>query len=351
MPAILSIPSSETSIVEVELAKEGLIIDANVIGLDRYGWRFRCSINDRNTLTIQRIDKNVGWYRSLHFRIYDRAVDNVPKFDTKLYHYHGLENEGAPFDVEEVFVDPSVKVIREAAFFHCEKMQRCIMGDHVKAIEKFAFNSCVAIKNIRLSIRLQSIGVRAFAGCISIRSIFIPSSVKIIHHMAFMNCIAMRILVLPPEICIRNVGHDLVRGCTALLTNDRVQYDGYIATNNDLVHHWIKHRYNCMPIIKLCADPEISAATIRAYYQENGSAPFSRVNDEMHGLTPLHILTGINSYASEDAIITCYDSNPEALCKPDAAGSSPLDNLLDKGNVDVIVHLIRDLCINRHLRP
>lgn len=348
MPSILSVPPNDTNIVQVELSKDNMIIDARVIGMDRYAWRFECTIH-RNTLTLRRIDKYEGWYSTLHFRLYDPAVENVPKFDSKSYRYHGLENEGAPFEVEEVIVDSSVKHIKEEAFFGCGKMKRCIMTDGVERIGRFAFHDCVSIKNIQLPRFLRCICVKAFAGCTSIDILFLPPDVEEIQHGAFMNCTRMKILVFPTNIDLERVGQVLTRGCSALLTDPTVQYNRYRATNNREVNHWMKHRYDRSPLLRLCSDPGITAQMIYGFIQEHGTKPFYRIDDG-HQLTPLHILAHFNAYAGVDAIVTCYDANPGALFTSDSAGMTPLDYLWADGKLDTIMYLMRDMCINRYTK-
>ena len=133
------------------------------------------------TLTVTRIedgDDEPGWENEIFFRVYDPAVEEVPEFNGKTYTYHGLENEKAPKDVEEVIVDPSAKLIRDEAFIECEKMKKCTMGDNVEKIEVRAFENCHSIKNLRLSRSLRYIEENAFCHCSSIKCLFILPNVR-----------------------------------------------------------------------------------------------------------------------------------------------------------------------------
>ena len=110
-----------------------MVVDSRAIGAG-YRWEYECTIEGQ-TLTATRTDWDGGWgMLEIYFRIYDPADEEVPAFNNETYTYLGLENEQAPKDVEEVVVDPSVKVIRMNAFYEC-KMKKCIMGDNVEGIE------------------------------------------------------------------------------------------------------------------------------------------------------------------------------------------------------------------------
>ena len=40
------------------------------------------------------------------------------------------------------------------------------------------------------------------------------------------------------------------------MTDSTVQYDAYRTRNNWQVHTWLKHRYDHLPLLKLCTDPD-----------------------------------------------------------------------------------------------
>lgn len=345
MPDILIIPGNlNTNTVEVELSKEGLVIDSRVIRLDFIGRKFECSIKG-TLLKVTRIDQNQGWRNSLHFRIYDPAVESIPEFNSKSYRYHGLEDEMAPCDVEEAIVDPSVKIIIKSAFENCKKMKRCIMGGSVERIEDGAFFNCKAMKSIRLPRSLRYIGVAAFSSCESIECLFIPPNVEEIQHQAFMSCKRMKILVFPTSIDFERLGDRIAYGCHKLLIGT-VQYAvGCRPPNYHQVNHWLSHQYDHLPLLRLSTDPDVTATMIRNFVQDNGTGPFYET-DGVYGLTPLHILTRYNAYANKDAIMACHSANPGALFTPDTDSDTPLDYLWADGKVDIIFHLVQDLCIH-----
>jgi len=255
-----------------------------------------------------------------------------------------LENEKAPREVEEVIVDPSVKIIREGAFIRC-RMKKCTMGDNVEGIEGYAFYNCYSIKNLRLSRGLRYIEECAFVGCHSIECLFIPPNVGRIEDGTFGSCKEMKILVLPTNIDLDQIGHVIVLGCGSLLAGRTVR----IGKSNLQVHRWLKHRYDHLPSLRLCADPDVTAAMIQQFIEVHGTAAFYQTDND-HGLTPLHILTCYNGFAADHTIMTCFSANPAALFIRDRKRLTPLDNLWNESRVDMIVHLMQDLCVNYRRR-
>ena len=83
--------------------------------------------------------------------------------------------------------------------------------------------------------------------------------------------------------------------------------------------------------------------------QDHGTAAFHQTDDD-HDLTPLHILTRYNGFASDDVIIACFAANPMALFAMDTNGGTPLDDLWKDSKIDVIVQMMQVLCIMNHNR-
>ncbi len=346
MPIILPILWTDYSSNphEVGLTKNGLVVDNRVLYMDVYGWKFECITNGKS-LIIKRIDKGAcNWTGggTLFFRAYDADVESVPEFDaSKPYTYHGLEHERAPCDIVEVIIDSSVKIIRAWAFKFCRKMKKCTMGDHVMRIEENAFLDCKSLKNIRLSKSLTYIGTNAFSFCCSVDCLFIPPSIEYIKNKAFWQCTGMRILMMPRNIHLEQVGDNIIQDCTSLLEKSKVRYSD--------INKWLKRRYNHLPLLKICSDPDINAPVIHEFYHNHGAAAFYQT-DGNHGLLPLHILSNYNGFVSVDAIMACFEINPAALFAPDIRGLTPLDYLWNDSNVDVIVHVVQDLCIHRRVK-
>ena len=378
MPSILRVPKSRSNTKQVKLPKEGLVIDSRANGLDPDDWEFECTI-EGDMLTITRLNHvhglRLGQARSgwsmLHFRVYDPSAETVPAFNSKSYRYHGMDNEYAPRDVEEVIVDDSVIVIQNCAFSDCESMKRCTMGDNVVEIESEAFSNCIALEALQLSRRLEFIGKHAFLNCESIRALFIPENVEEIDDEAFDGCSTMKFLILPTHDRLR-LGNEIVNDCGALLADESIQYRFYPDEESDddmlsdsdsydeehideeespqnvEVNRWLIHRYDSRPLIRLCVDPFVTAQMILDFIQEHGTRAFYQPDDDdddADGLLPLHILVHYNEFAGNDAIMTCFDANPSALLSPDAEGVSPLDLLWIGHRFDNMKNLIQDLCV------
>jgi len=80
--------------------------------------------------------------------------------------------------------------------------------------------------------------------------------------------------------------------------------------------------------------------------QEHGT-PAIYETDGKFGLTLFHIVIGLNTFAGKDNIVACFDANPYVLLLEDTKGCTPLGNLWANSRVDIIVHLMQDLCIYR----
>jgi len=59
---------------------------------------------------------------------------------------------------------------------------------------------------------------------------------------------------------------------------------------NCQVNQWLKHRYDHLPLLRVCADPDVTTAMIQEFTQVHGTAALHQTDDD-HGLTPLHVLT------------------------------------------------------------
>ncbi len=328
MPAIISVPESRTDKIKLKLSKKRLVADSRVIGLDSEGYRFSCHI-DGDILTVTRIDEDAeeGWSEELHFRVYDKDVERVPDFTSRRYRYHGLDNEKPPYDVEEVVVDHAVKSIKKEAFANFKELKKVKMFDNVERIEKYAFFCCESLENIKLSRALQFIGERAFFRCGSIHCLYLPSSVQDIELEAFSDCRELKILVLPTKISLKRIGDRIAQYCRKLLTDKSMQYEkGCPAPNNRQINSWIKHRYDNLPLVRLCANPNVTSNLVRSFVDDYGTEAFSETDDN-YGFTPLHILTRYNGFATQDTTIACFEANPRALNASDDTGFTPLDNL------------------------
>ncbi len=343
MPSILSIPTNEfnSNKAIISLSKEGLIIDPRVIFYDHKGWKFELEI-ERRTLRIRKVTgswnkKNIIFF----FRIYDPAVERVPAFNSKSYIYNGLDNEQAPCNVEEVSIDPSVRIIKQDAFADCKKMRTCKMGDNIERIEKCAFHNCISMRNIILSRNLRFIGYMAFHYCTSLDALFLSSSVEQIEDLAFWHCRKMRSLMLPANIDLQQVGDDIVKNCNLITKNSNV-------TANLPIPVWLKIRYDNLHLHRTCTNPHVTAQMIYDTIKEYGTETAYQT-DIIHNSTPLHVLINLNAFAASEAIIACSNVNPVAILAPDKHGLTPLDYLWKQNELNVIIDLMLSMCMHKQM--
>ncbi len=350
---IIEVPPSDVNSIKVSLFEDDLRIDSRLIevpfkstGMMHY--KFSCRIEGR-VLTLSRTDKNVenvGWKRTLKFRVYNPNEEKVPDFKSKSYTYWGLVGETVPKDTVEGFVHPSVRTIRKLAFHECVQMRNCTMSDSVVRIEDGAFMGCERMKSIRLSRSLKYIGESSFSRCRMVDGFFLPVTLEQIGSRAFMCCKNIKILLLPEAIRVQHLGTEIVNGCNSLLSQINYQvghaYFGGVG-NNIEVNYWLKNYLDNLPLLKVCAQAPVTTQMIDTCIQLHGPEILNQKND--HGLTFLHILS-INPHASLDTIQACLEVNPIALFSHDNYGMTPINYFWMHDNVEAIVVLIKTLCIN-----
>eukprot|EP00553_Chaetoceros_curvisetus_P002703 CAMPEP_0204625878 /NCGR_PEP_ID=MMETSP0717-20131115/11511_1 /ASSEMBLY_ACC=CAM_ASM_000666 /TAXON_ID=230516 /ORGANISM="Chaetoceros curvisetus" /LENGTH=107 /DNA_ID=CAMNT_0051641665 /DNA_START=406 /DNA_END=729 /DNA_ORIENTATION=+ len=93
-------------------------------------------------------------------------------------------------------------------------------------------------------------------------------------------------------------------------------------------------------------NPDVTVSMIHEIREDYGTSVFHETYGKF-GLSPLHIVTGIDTFAGKDAIVACFNAYPGALFLENTKGCLPLHYLWANNRVDTIVHLMHDLCINR----
>ncbi len=252
--------------------------------------------------------------------------------------YGGGEHERVAKDVDIVIVANDVRIIGPHAFSQCRNLKVCILSENVQRIETNAFTWCTLLESISFPGQLEHIGERAFSHCESLECIFLPQSLQVIFGHAFADCDELKFLFLQPNITL---GDRIVHNCYNILTDKDIQYhtnfNGIVIFGfhymldrvaNVQVNDWLIHLYDECPIVKLCADPNVTPTAINALQGVNNNNPAFRAADLYRGVLPLHILTRYNPFACNDTITACYDAYPEALFVADEDGLTPLDNLL-----------------------
>ncbi len=351
--------------VQFDLPQPRMVVDPRA-NFPR-NWRFRC-VNqyhgNSTKVTVTRIDdtypsKDESLDGAFTMRVYDQDTEIVPDFHATYYTYLGVNGEHAPLETTSLFVGPSVTIIKEVAFLDCRRIKTCFMCDSVHTIEESAFADCSDMKVIRLSRNLKWIKDGAFNGCSSLDALFLPPSIIQIDDDAFYACEKIRILSLPlTTSSMPHLGEGILRDCRTFFQTTKIpeyEFDEYeidnfieeVINNNDLVNHSIIKFYkNLPPLNRTCLDVNVTARSIIDCIHENGRSPVS--SRDHGGMTPLHILA-MNPNADTGSILACANFNVDMVITRDNRGKTPLDYLIDYGNIDGLTSLVTILCMHRDI--
>ena len=151
--------------------------------------------------------------RSLH-RDFSRRSLGISAISIPPYTYKGKRGETAPGDVENIFIDPSVKAVGEKAFSGCSKLVSIVIPSSVTTIEQNAFYGCTSLTSIVIPESVKTISAYAFHGCNSLAPITIPSSVTSIGRNAFYRCTSLETLIIPESVTF--IGELAFSECTSL---------------------------------------------------------------------------------------------------------------------------------------
>ena len=152
--------------------------------------------------------------RSLHRDLPTRRSLGISLISIPPYTYKGKRGETAPKDIENIFIDPSAKVVGEKAFSGCAKLGSIVIPSSVTAIQQNAFYGCTSLTSIVIPESVNSIAAYAFHGCNSLSPISIPSSVTTIGRNAFYRCTSLETLVIPES--VTSIGELAFSECTSL---------------------------------------------------------------------------------------------------------------------------------------
>ncbi len=109
--------------------------------------------------------------------------------------YTGQEN--VPEGVIRVRVHPSIKVIRERAFFRQSLLIGVELHDGLEVIEKKAFYECRSLREILFPLTVRAIKDWAFYGCSGLTTAILNDGLEEIGEYAFRGCALVRIDIPP----------------------------------------------------------------------------------------------------------------------------------------------------------
>lgn len=148
--------------------------------------------------------------------------------------------------IEETFDDTNVnliravmhgyEVVRNYAFFNCNKLASVSLPDEIYLISHHAFENCTNLALTSLPNSARTIGYYAFHNCTNLALTSLPSELSAIHGNAFENCTSLAITSLPSGlIFIQNAGFKDCTNLTSIVFGGTPQYvtsDAFIGCTN-----------------------------------------------------------------------------------------------------------------------
>ncbi len=107
-----------------------------------------------------------------------QTIYGAPVTQIKAY---GIMSSEVKKNLVSVTVPNTVKVISDATFEGCGKLETVILSEGLETIGKYAFRGCTSLESIRLPETLKVIEVSAFQGCTSLKDINFPASLEAIN--------------------------------------------------------------------------------------------------------------------------------------------------------------------------
>ena len=314
------IQRSRTNHATYELDNPDLIVDPRPmfpVMEPNHDWKFKVAV-EGTTLTVTRIDKDLGWRGYIHFRIYNRNEDFY-SFESTKYLYHGIAGERAPHCSTEVVFKEGIERIEGSAFTSCESLRRITIPASILKIASNAFRYCTSLQSVKLPPDLKTISWCAFADCSSLQAIFIPQTVKVIGSRAFENCEALQMINIPRNITDLDAwGGSIISSTHPLLKNSAFKSN----SNHQQINNWLKHRLN--PFQNYCCTTDVTTQGIREHIQSNQNAEEVAIINDKHKMTALHLLVANPYMTSDSVLITYLNLVPHAATIRDSSGRTAL---------------------------
>lgn len=140
-------------------------------------------------------------------------------------------------DIVDATIDPSVNVIKEAAFNQCIYLTTVDMSvATITEIDSHAFGNCIHLTSIKLPESVTAIKAKAFYRCRSLQTLHLPASITIIEWWAFSFCSSLMSITLPSS--LNSISVQAFRHCDSLATIDAPLFPTTIIKNsvNDFKH-------------------------------------------------------------------------------------------------------------------
>ena len=121
----------------------------------------------------------------------------------------------ATFDLVEVALPQTLRVIGSEAFSNCDALESVTLPEGIEVLEDRAFSNCDALKTINLPESLTELGERVFSYT-GLTSAAIPRSITVLPNSLFTGCKALEKVELHSG--ITQLGQYCFEGCKALKT-------------------------------------------------------------------------------------------------------------------------------------
>lgn len=106
--------------------------------------------------------------------------------DDIIYNKDGTELLGCPAGKKgSIDIPDGVKVIGQAAFCGCSRIDKVTMPDTVVSVEEWAFSECISLTDVHLSANITFINNGVFQGCTLLNRLVIPKNVASVSSRAF----------------------------------------------------------------------------------------------------------------------------------------------------------------------
>lgn len=106
-------------------------------------------------------------------------------------------------------------LIKEDAFYECDKITEVVLPDGLQTIDTHAFWGCESLRYINIPNGVQTIGYGTFWGCSDLDYIDLPDSIETIEGGAFHYCDKLRSIRVPEG--VKEIDTDTFAVCVNLL--------------------------------------------------------------------------------------------------------------------------------------
>ena len=154
-----------------------------------------------------------------------------------------IDNKLIDVDIKTVGtyqVKENTKVIADAAFSSCERINKIILNDGISNIGESTFYNCGALSSITIPKGVKNIGYSAFKYCGNLKSVELPNGLENILGSAFYGCKNLKSVTIPESVI--KISNTAFKNCENLVAE--VEKDSYaesFCTDNNINYTYICH--------------------------------------------------------------------------------------------------------------